>query len=241
MLVEQPPEPSKGQRLAEVLKHEGRRGLLARFGLGKPTNYTPAATSSGGAPEPNVLGALDECRRRGLEVVVVPSVNDPAAIEALKQHGIDLCVHAGAGILRQPLLDATPLGVLNAHMGLLPRQRGMNVTEWAAFQGEPVGCTVHLVDRGIDTGAILSVHEVEVEGVDSVASLRRAVDQEQLKRLAETLRFVIESGGLPTSVEQDEGDGVQWFRMHPELKARLEAYLAAGGLRSRPRPVPANH
>ena len=117
----------------------------------------------------------------------------------------------------------------------------MNVTEWAAFQGEPVGCTVHLVDRGIDTGAILSVHEVEVEGVDSVASLRRAVDQEQLKRLAETLRFVIESGGLPTSVEQDEGDGVQWFRMHPELKARLEAYLAAGGLRSRPRPVPANH
>jgi methionyl-tRNA formyltransferase len=47
--------------------------------------------------------------------------------------------------LRQPLIDCFRFGVLNAHMGLLPGYRGINVAEWAALEGAPVGCTVHLI------------------------------------------------------------------------------------------------
>ena len=41
------------------------------------------------------------------------------------------------------------------HYGLLPRYRGMNVTEWSIYYDDPVGVTVHAVDPGIDTGEIL--------------------------------------------------------------------------------------
>ena len=137
----------------------------------------------------------------------------------------DLFVHAGAGILRRDLLATPRLGTLNAHMGILPRYRGMNVAEWARLEGNPVGCTVHLVHEGIDTGDILAVQEVDTTAAHSVSALRDAVDQAQIALLGQVLRFIVETGFLPRPRPQAPAEGRQYFRMHPELKAVLEAEL----------------
>jgi methionyl-tRNA formyltransferase len=122
------------------------------------------------------------------------------------------------------LIDAFRLGVLNAHMGLLPAYRGMNVAEWAALEGAPVGCTVHLIDTGIDTGPILATREVDTAGCGSIAALREAVDRAQLALLGDIVETIV-SDRMPEPLAPAEPPGPQFFHMHQDLGAILEARL----------------
>ncbi len=112
-------------------------------------------------------------------------------------------------------------------MGILPFYRGMNVTEWAAFNGDPIGCTVHLIDKGIDTGDIILVRPVAPEGADDIAALRATVDAAQIELLGEVVRYVAMTGELPPRHAQHAGDGRQFFVMHPELANKLQIELAS--------------
>jgi methionyl-tRNA formyltransferase len=112
-------------------------------------------------------------------------------------------------------------------MGVLPRFRGMNVTEWATFLGGPVGCTVHLVDAGIDTGNILCVRPSDPRGARTIAELRARVDHDQIAMLGDVIQWTQNAGTLPPSRSQEADEGIQLFRMHPDLRAILEAELAA--------------
>src|SRR6185436_8391054 len=100
------------------------------------------------------------CRRLGWRHEIVSSVNAPEAIAAIARAEPLVAVSAGSGILRKEALALPRLGTLNAHMGILPGYRGMNVAEWAAFNDDPVGCTVFWVDQGIDTGPIVVTRSV---------------------------------------------------------------------------------
>jgi folate-dependent phosphoribosylglycinamide formyltransferase PurN len=166
------------------------------------------------------------CETAGIPFVRVASLTRPEAVAAVRHLAPDLFVHAGAGILRGGLLAIPRLGTLNAHMGILPRYRGMNVTEWAQLEGNPVGCSVHLVNVGVDTGDIVAVQEVDTTEARSVDELREIVDNAQIALLGQVVRFVAETGSLPRTHPQTAEEGRQYFRMHPELKAVLEAKLA---------------
>jgi methionyl-tRNA formyltransferase len=122
------------------------------------------------------------------------------------------------------LIDAFRLGVLNAHMGLLPAYRGMSVAEWAALEGAPVGCTVHLIDAGIDTGPMLATREVDIAACGSIAALRDAVDRAQLALLGDVVE-AIASGRMPEPLTSADPPGPQYFHMHQDLAAILEARL----------------
>jgi methionyl-tRNA formyltransferase len=156
----------------------------------------------------------------------VNRLTEPAAIAAVKALNPTVLVHAGAGILRRELLATAPLGAVNAHMGILPRYRGMNVAEWAKLEGNPVGCTVHVVDAGIDTGDILAVKEVDTARARTIAQLRELVDLEQIALLGQIIRFVFASGNLPPRRRQTAEEGRQYFAMHSELKGLLASELA---------------
>ncbi|MEO0478455.1 MAG: formyltransferase family protein [Planctomycetota bacterium] len=241
VLLEEPPVASGKQRLFELITKQGLRGLLSKFKLCKPPAVMdrvvpPKATLGSGAKD--LRGAEEECRTRRLESVTVERCDSGEALAAMRAHGIELCIHAGAGILRQPVLDAPALGPLNAHMGLLPKQRGMNVTEWAAFRGEPIGTTVHLVDRGIDTGDVLCVREVDTSSARNSQDLRHLVDDVQIALLSEVLRSIVDSGQIPERHAQGGEDGQQEFAMHPELRMILDAWLESGCKASSPAAEP---
>jgi folate-dependent phosphoribosylglycinamide formyltransferase PurN len=170
------------------------------------------------------------CRDAAVPVIDVDSLDSGPALDAIRKLQPDLCVFAGGGILRAPLLAIPRLGTLNAHMGLLPFYRGMNVAEWARFHGDPVGCSVHLIDSGIDTGDILCVRHVSTAGARSIEQLRRLVDQAQIILLGEVVRYVISSGTLPPGRAQSRNEGRQFFRMHRDLADLLERELAAGNV-----------
>ncbi len=116
------------------------------------------------------------CRRFRWPYIRVESINSSRALEAVRRAQPVVAIAAGAGILRSPMLRVPRLGTLNAHMGILPFHRGMNVAEWAALEGRTVGCSVFWLDEGIDTGPLIATVDVDVSSCRSIDELRDRVD-----------------------------------------------------------------
>ena len=225
VVVRRIPEPSRVDRLRAYARERGLLGL-ARRALGRRTSEpsngaTPPRASTGRTP--GTVGTASRvpvsafCAARGISTVIVESRDDPADVERVRTLRPDLFVYAGYGILRSGLLSLARLGTLNAHMGILPPVRGMNASEWSAFVGTPVGCTVHLIDTGIDTGDIILVETVDAAGADSIGELRDRVDVAQVEALGRVVRWVIENGKLPPKYAQRARRGTTVLRDAPRV------------------------
>lgn len=223
VVVSHKPGLSIGKRLLHKIQEEGIYGVLQKLvrwqGRGGDAKLDPAF---GNDPQWNVASF---CEQRGIPVVNVGLLDSLEAIAAIKALEPDIAINAGAGILRLGLLAIPHLGTLNAHMGILPPYRGMNVAEWARVFGDVVGCTVHLIDKGIDTGDILCCRPIAIESVASVAELRNKIDKAQLQLLGEVLQYICTTGQLPPRRSQQASEGRQFFVMHPALRAWLDASL----------------
>lgn len=93
----------------------------------------------------------------GHHVVEVDTVNSPAFLDAIGRLRPKVVLLAGCRIVKPEILQAINCPVLNYHAGINPQYRGLNGGYWALASGDAknFGATVHLVDAGVDTGAIL--------------------------------------------------------------------------------------
>lgn len=115
--------------------------------------------------------------RRELQVEV-PHINHPDVVALAERLQPDVIAVFGTSLIRGPLLEKGRLGIFNLHGGLSPHYRGADCTFWALYNGEPeqVGCTLHRIDAGIDTGALIAHVCPEVrEGDDELTLFWRAV------------------------------------------------------------------
>lgn len=97
--------------------------------------------------------------------------------ELLEHEKIDLVCLAGYMRLVGPvLLGRFPGRILNIHPALLPSFPGLDAQAQALRHGVKVsGCTVHFVDSGTDTGAIIAQQAVAVRPGDDVERLSRRI------------------------------------------------------------------
>lgn len=98
-------------------------------------------------------------------------------VRLLREAGVDFVVLAGfMRVIKEPLLEAFPGRILNIHPSILPAFRGLEAWRQALEAGAPeAGCTVHLVDAGVDTGKILGQSSVSVLPGDSAESLHARI------------------------------------------------------------------
>ncbi len=98
---------------------------------------------------------------------------DAHIAQALQRHGVELVCLAGFMRLLGPgFLRAFPGRVLNIHPALLPSFPGLHAPRQAIRHGAKVsGCTVHLVDEGLDSGPILVQAAVPVLPDDDEGAL----------------------------------------------------------------------
>ncbi len=128
--------------------------------------------------------ALSFARERGLatEVVRPKQYADRAAWDlglrdALLAQAPDLVVLAGfMRLLGQPVLTAFANRIINVHPSLLPAFPGVDAPAQAIQKGVTLsGCTVHLVDAGVDTGPILAQAAVPVLPGDDAGTLHARI------------------------------------------------------------------
>jgi methionyl-tRNA formyltransferase len=88
----------------------------------------------------------------------VPSINHRSVIEALQAHQPDLVVINGTRIIGKQVLECVEAPFINTHAGITPAYRGVHGGYWALAEGKPelAGVTVHYLDTGIDTGAVIA-------------------------------------------------------------------------------------
>ena len=104
-------------------------------------------------------------------------VSEPGYIALLREARVNLVVLAGfMRILKGEFLRVFEGRVINIHPSLLPAFPGLEAWKQALDYGAKVaGCTVHLVDQGIDTGPILAQRAVPVLDGDSPATLHERI------------------------------------------------------------------
>jgi phosphoribosylglycinamide formyltransferase-1 len=131
-------------------------------------------------------GALAIARERGIPAEALDPgphrtrLGDEAEarwVERLRAHEIDTILLAGfMRILHARFLGAYQGKVLNIHPSLLPAFPGTNAIARALEHGARVtGCTVHLVDAGVDEGPILFQSAVPIHEGDTLTALAERV------------------------------------------------------------------
>ena len=101
-----------------------------------------------------------QAQRHGIPLIRFDNINHVRTRQIMRHYEPDFLVLGGAPLLKRNLLDLPRYGVINAHPAKLPEVRGMDVVGWSILEGVPIGLTVFFVDEGVDTGPILSFHEV---------------------------------------------------------------------------------
>ncbi len=127
-----------------------------------------------------------------------PHINHPDVVKLARELRPDILAVFGTSLIRGDLLKEGRLGIANLHGGLSPEYRGADCTFWALYNGEPekVGCTLHWIDAGIDTGRLIAHISPEIFPDDNELRLFwRSVENsaevyaEFLRRLACGERF----------------------------------------------------
>lgn len=93
------------------------------------------------------------------------NINSSQSLDIIKNCNPDLLITAAYGqILRQELLSIPKYGCVNIHASLLPKYRGAAPINRAIINGESVsGITIMKMDRGMDTGDIITQKEIVID------------------------------------------------------------------------------
>ncbi|HEV8104223.1 MAG TPA: phosphoribosylglycinamide formyltransferase [Gaiellaceae bacterium] len=110
----------------------------------------------------------------------------------LEEHGVELVVLAGyMHLLTAPFLARFPDRVVNVHPSLLPAFPGAHAIDDAlAADAETTGVTVHYVDEGLDTGAVILQEAVAVEPRETLGERIHAVEHRLLPEVVSGLCLV---------------------------------------------------
>ena len=139
----------------------------------------------------NVAGVsgLDKAKAHDVEAVTIEldkSISDVSArreahettiMAVLEEREIEAVILSGYMRILSPLFVREWKGrLLNIHPSLLPKYPGAHAHRDALADGATVtGCTVHLVDEGVDTGQILAQSQLEIHPDDDEDSLSERV------------------------------------------------------------------
>jgi phosphoribosylglycinamide formyltransferase-1 len=133
-------------------------------------------------------GMLARARERGLNVqhiepgkfrTKLDDAAEVAFIKALHEAKVDLVVLAGfMRILKGEFLRVFKDRVINIHPSLLPSFPGLQAWKQALDYGVKfTGVTVHFVDQGIDTGAIIAQETVAILQGDTAETLHKRIQE----------------------------------------------------------------
>jgi hypothetical protein len=129
-------------------------------------------------------------RRLANRVDSPPRPASTATVEALESASPALCLLGDCGLVPPAVLAIPTMATLNAHPGILPEYRGLDTALWAIYENRPdeVGCTLHLVEPGIDTGDILEIRPYAWRGDETIDRLSRRLSETCLTMLLEACR-----------------------------------------------------
>jgi len=155
--------------------------------------------------------------KNGSKILFCNSLNDIIVETALSQIHDKFVVFTGGGIIRKNILDVSGDGVLNCHMGILPKFRGMDIPSWCILEDKinQLGITIHFMDPVIDTGSILRTIPIKLNGVENIKSLYDKFEKNMVEYMVDTIEKYVLGYIIPT--QQSKNYKRQYFILHNRL------------------------
>lgn len=112
------------------------------------------------------------------QVFLGSDLNKNETLARIRSLGADLAISVLFDyILKKDFLEIFPRGVVNIHPSLLPYNRGQYPNVWSIVEKTPSGVTLHYIDEGIDTGAILAQKKVPLQQIDTGETAYRKLER----------------------------------------------------------------
>ena len=152
-------------------------------------------------------------------------VNSAATEHLLRSFTPDILLVSAAPILRENIFSIPRLGAINIHSGLLPQYRGEHTLFWPLYfeDYEQIGVTVHQIDAGIDTGAILVRGRPEIAPCDGESDVAVKATRLAARLILETLS--VAGTAMPDGHRQQTSAGRE-FRNRERTGWKELRYLA---------------
>ena len=142
-------------------------------------------------------------------------------------------------IIPEVILNNPRLGCINVHASLLPKLRGGAPIHKAIIDGyDKTGITIMYMDKGMDTGDMISKVEVKIEDNDTAESLHDKLKLVSVPLLLDTLPKIID--GTNSREKQNDEDATYAYNVSREEehidfnKTSKEIYNQIRGLNSWP-------
>ena len=171
-----------------------------------------------------------------LPVVQPANLKGAEAVKQLADFRPDVIVVAAYGqILPPSVLDIPAHGCINIHPSLLPRHRGVSPVPSAILAGEQfTGVSIMLMDKGVDTGPVLTRAQVPVSGRDTTGSLMSKLSLIGAQLLLEVLPLWSADEILPrpqdeveatySNIITKEAGEIGWQMSAVDIWRRVRAY-----------------
>ena len=166
--------------------------------------------------------ALERARQQEIPSCFIQRGKQDVLLEVLESYKVDFIVLAGyLSILEAAVIQRYKNRIINIHPSLIPKYAGkgfygIRVHEKVLAAGEKEsGATVHYVDEGIDTGAIILQRKVLVDSGDTAEALQQKVLNLEHEILPEAINILVNEIEHTAQANQME---------HPENEQRQNGW-----------------
>ena len=175
-----------------------------------------------------VVSVIETAKAHNIPWHLIYNVNSTRSEDLIRQYKPDICILSSVGIVKQNIITLAKIGILNAHSGILPAFRGIDTVAWSMLEKNPIGCSVHFIDEGVDTGDILFTHILSYE--ECKRGVKVSLNQAKIRLLLMALSCISEKQYERHG--QDKSSGRVFFRMHPIIKFILNRRYAELGTKA---------
>lgn len=142
----------------------------------------------------------------------------------IKKYDLDIGIILGARILKENIINAFKVGILNMHPGILPDNRGLDTIKWAILKNMKQGVSCHLISKEIDRGKLIIKKEINVYEDDTLLDIFLRIQNMEQVLMINSLK-ILESGERNFQLV---GEGNYSQSVPPDLEKdllrRFEAY-----------------
>lgn len=164
-----------------------------------------------------------------IPVYLDPDLHSPTSLDWIRKLNPDVVFCFGwSRLIREPLLTIPPLGVVGFHPAALPANRGRHPLIWALVLGlAETASTFFIMDKGPDSGDIISQKKVYIDSVDNAHTLYTRITKVALAQLRD---FVprLETGSI--QFQPQDHDHANVWRKRGSADGRIDWRMAASSI-----------
>lgn len=136
-------------------------------------------------------------------------------------------------IIKPPLIGLPKRGFVNTHPSFLPYNRGKHYNFWAIVEQAPFGVTLHLVEEGVDTGAIIAQTPLAQSWEDTGATLHTRAREAMVSLVKQTYPLLRTGAYAVRPQDLAQGSFHKASELEPASRIALDAPTTARELLNR--------